>query len=319
MPGPTHVFAGVATQDTIALVDRYPGADERIVATELLHAGGGPAATAAVAAARLGVPVAFVGSVGDDPEATAILEGLTAEGVDVSGVSRIPGTRSASSVVIVDSGQATRAIINRPPAPVQLDRRARELLGAADWVHVDQAGWGAVSEWWRTAPQRPSLSVDAGNPIADFTPDGVDLYVPTISALRVRYGDGASISNRSPEQLLAAAIAEGARTVVATDGGSGSFALGVDQGFVHVPGERGALLSTLGAGDVFHGALLAAFHHGLDLRDCLRYANHVAFCSCQGLDGRSAIPAHAEVGAALHLDLPTRRSPSSRPPEDSSP
>lgn len=313
MPGPTHVFAGVTTQDTIALVDRYPGADERIVATELMHAGGGPAATAAVAAARLGVPVAFVGSVGDDPEADAILDGLIAEGVDVSGVSRIPGSRSASSVVIVDSGQATRAIINRPPEPLQLDRRARELLVAADWVHVDQAGWGAVSEWWRTAPQRPSLSVDAGNPIADFTPDGVDLYVPTISALRVRDGDG------DPEQLLAAAIAEGARTVVATDGGSGSFALGVDHGFVHVPGERGALLSTLGAGDVFHGALLAAIHHGLDLRDCLRYANHVAFCSCQGLDGRSAIPTHAEVAAALDLGAPTGRSPSNHPPEDSSP
>jgi sulfofructose kinase len=290
------VFVGVATQDTVALVDRYPGPDERIVAAELMHAGGGPAATAAVAAARLGVPVAFVGSVGDDPEATTILDGLTAEGVDVSGVTRIPGGRSASSVVIVDAARATRAIINRPPEPLQLGRRAHELLVAADWVHVDQAGWGAVSEWWRTAPQRPSLSVDAGNPIADFDPDGVDLYVPTISALVRRYGD------RDPEQLLAAAIADGASTVVATDGSSGSFALGVDHGVVHVPGERGALVSTLGAGDVFHGALLAALHHGHDLRDSMRYANHVAFRSCQGLDGRSAIPTHAEVVAALHLE-----------------
>ncbi len=297
MPRTTHVFAGVATHDTIALVERYPGADERVVATELMHAGGGPAATAAVAAARLGVPVAFVGSVGDDAEADAILEGLIAEGIDVSGVARLSGSRSASSVVIVDASQATRAIINRPPAPLQLDGRARALLAAARWVHVDQAGWGAVHEWWRTAPQRPSLSVDAGNPIVGFSPAGVDLYVPTISALRNRYGDA------DPEHLLAAAIAEGARTVVATDGGSGSFALGTDpeavNDVVHVPGERGSVVSTLGAGDVFHGALLAATHHDFDLRDALRYANHVAFCSCQGLDGRSAIPTHAEVIAAL--------------------
>lgn len=293
MPSATQVFAGVATHDTIALVERYPRADERIVATQLRQAGGGPAATAAVAAARLGVPVAFIGSVGDDPEADSILDGLNAEGVDVSGVARIPNTRSASSIVIVDSSQATRAIINRPPEPLQLDDRARELMAAADWVHVDQAGWGAVHEWWRTASSRPSLSVDAGNPIDGFTPDAVDLYVPTISALRVRYG------NLEPEQLLAAAITDGARMVVATSGGAGSFALGTDHAFVHVPGERGAVLSTLGAGDVFHGALLAATHHGLDLRDRLRYANLVAFRSCQGLDGRSAIPTHAAIMAAL--------------------
>jgi len=289
----TYVFAGVATHDMIALVDRYPGADERVVATELMQAGGGPAATAAVAAARLGVPAAFVGSVGDDPEADAILNGLAAEGVDIRGVTRVPGHRSASSVAIVDASHATRAIINRPPAPLELDDRAQKALASASWVHVDQAGWEAVHDWWRRAPQRPSLSVDAGNPIEGFTPEGVDLYVPTISALRARYGD------LDPEPILAAAIGEGAKTVVATDGGAGSFALGINEEFMHVPGESGTLLSTLGAGDVFHGALLAAAHHGLSLRDRLRYANHVAFRSCQGLDGRSAIPTHDQVIAAL--------------------
>ncbi len=169
--------------------------------------GGGSAGC--VVAARLGVPVAFVGSVGDDPEADEILSGLIAEGIDISGVARISGSRSASSVVIVDASQASRAIINRPPDPIRLDQRARELLGAADWVHVDQAGWAAVHEWWRTALERPSLSVDAGNPIEGFTPADVELH------------------------------------------------------------------------------------------ECLRYANHAAFCSCQGIDGRSAIPTHAEVMSTL--------------------
>ena len=293
MPNTMYVFAGVATHDTIALVERYPGADERVLATELTTAGGGPAATAAVAAARLGVPTAFVGCVGDDPEADAILDGLLIEGVDVSGVARVPGSRSAASVVIVDAGSATRAIINRPPSSIRLDQRARELLTTADWVHVDQTGWSAVHDWWRTAPVRPPLSVDAGNPIDGFSPAGVDLYVPTISALRRRYGD------LDPEQLLAAAVEEGAELVVATSGDAGSYAGGTSHEFVHVPSESGDVLSTLGAGDVFHGALLASIHHRLDLCDGLRYANRVAFLSCQGLDGRSAIPTHADVVGAL--------------------
>ncbi|MEO1064537.1 MAG: PfkB family carbohydrate kinase [Actinomycetota bacterium] len=287
------VFVGAATQDTIALVERFPAPDERVLAADLVRAGGGPAATAAVAAARLGHRVAFVGTVGADDEGAEILNGLTAEGIDVSGVDVERGARSAASLVIVDAAESTRAIVNRPPPEIRLSVRADELLAAAEWVHVDQAGWRPTHAWWAGRTERPRFSIDAGNPIPGFSPAGLDLYVPTIGALRRRYG--------RPErsELLAAALDEGAELVVATDGPHGSFALGVEQPLVSAPAHPGAVLSTLGAGDVFHGALLAAIQHGLPIETCLRYANLAAFRSCQGLDGRSAIPTHAEVVAAL--------------------
>ena len=59
------------------------------------------------------------------------------------------------------------------------------------------------------------------------------------------------------------------------------------------------VVSTLGAGDVFHGALVAAHVRDLPLDDALEYANHVAALSCLGLDGRSAIPTHDDVTARL--------------------
>lgn len=287
------VFVGAATQDTIALVERFPAPDERVLAADLVRAGGGPAATAAVAAARLGHRVAFVGTVGADDEGAEILNGLTAEGIDVSGVDVERGARSAASLVIVDAAESTRAIVNRPPPEIRLSVRADELLAAAEWVHVDQAGWRPTHAWWAGRTERPRFSIDAGNPIPGFSPAGLDLYVPTIGALRRRYG--------RPErsELLAAALDEGAELVVATDGPHGSFALGVEQPLVSAPAHPGAVLSTLGAGDVFHGALLAAIQHGLPIETCLRYANLAAFRSCQGLDGRSAIPTHDEVVAAL--------------------
>ena len=54
-------------------------------------------------------------------------------------------------------------------------------------------------------------------------------------------------------------------------------------------------VSTLGAGDVFHGALLAALVRGASLQDALAMANRVAALSCRGLDGRSAIPTLQEL------------------------
>jgi sulfofructose kinase len=291
------IFVGAATLDAIALVPRFPQPDERLVAEEIAYAGGGPAATAAVAAARLGVAAAYVGAVGDDAEGAQIVDGLRGEGVDVSGVTVLPRRRSGASVVVVDHGRGTRAICNRPVPPLELSAEATARLLDAEWVHVDHFGWAPVRDILAKAGTRPRLSVDGGNEIPGFTPNDVDLYVPTLDALAREYGE------RSPEELLEAALAAGARCVVATRAAEGSLAATQDGGRYTAMGFRTDVLSTLGAGDVFHGALLAAVVRGLALPACLSYANVVAALSCRGLDGRTAIPTHAE--AAKHVSALT--------------
>ncbi len=297
MSPPQIVFAGVATVDTIALVGRFPHPDERMLADDLVVAGGGPAATAAVAAARQGQRCAFIGTVGDDDAGRQIRRGLEAEGIDTSGLITVPDQSSASSVVIVDGPGATRAIINRPPPPLRptdLERPdVADLLAAARWLHVDQAGWSFLGDWWRAAgPSRPRLSVDAGNPIPGFDPMGIDLYVPTVSALRLIHGP------LDAADLVVEAQAAGAVRVVATDGAAGAWVADVT-GVAQVPAadDGTEVRSTLGAGDVFHGALLAGVAAGRDLLDAVAAANRIALRSCAGLDGRSAIPTAAEIGA----------------------
>ena len=65
---------GIATVDTIVLVDKYPAANERVVALQSVRAVGGPATTAAVAMARLGVDVALSCVIGDDDNGRFILD-----------------------------------------------------------------------------------------------------------------------------------------------------------------------------------------------------------------------------------------------------
>jgi len=287
------VFVGVATYDAIALVDGLPLPDERVVARDLGFAGGGPAATAAVAAARLGVASAFIGAVGDDDLGRHIVSGLAAEGVDVSGVFVTPGNASGASVVIADAQGGTRIICTRPVPTLNLasDGPGAQMIRAADWVHVDHFGWPAVSKILRSAPngRRPHISVDGGNPISDFRPRGVDLYVPTVEALVREYGP------RELDDLLDAALADGAHVVVATRGGEGSIAATRDGRRHQTPAHSAEIVSTLGAGDVFHGALLAAFVAERPLDEALAFANTVAALSCRGLDGRSAIPRRDEL------------------------
>jgi sugar/nucleoside kinase (ribokinase family) len=85
-----------------------------------------------------------------------------------------------------------------------------------------------------------------------------------------------------------------ARTTVVTRGERGCTA-DVGGETIDVPGYPVEAVSTLGAGDVFHGALLAALVRGLELRDALALANRCAALSCRALDGRSAIPTWEEL------------------------
>jgi sulfofructose kinase len=67
------VCIGVITIDTIALVDKYPGEDERVLAEDISRAGGGPAAVAAVALSRLCIKSAVVGTNGVDSDGQEVL------------------------------------------------------------------------------------------------------------------------------------------------------------------------------------------------------------------------------------------------------
>jgi sulfofructose kinase len=271
------VCVGLATRDTVLAVPHHPGADELVMATDVAVAGGGPAATAAVALARLGVPVAFVGAVGDDETGAFIRAGLEAEGVDVSELAVVPGARSPESAIYVGPGTRAIAAFRGDSGPLRLSPRAASLCRGADWVHVDQTGYGAV-------PPGVRLSIDAGNPIDGLDLAGVALYGPNEAALVRDFGDAE------------AALAAGAELVVVTRGAHGCTAHNRTGEVVEAPAPPlEHPVSTLGAGDVFHGALLAALLRDEPLAEALAFANRAAALSCRALDGRSAIPTLEEV------------------------
>lgn len=303
------VFAGVVTWDTVMQLPCLPAPDGRVVAEAMSTCGGGPAATAAVTAARLGLAPELIAAVGDDPVASRIRCGLRAEGVGTVGVRTAPGATSGACTVLVDRPRGARSICVLPGPELRIADGSGEAAAvrAADWLHVDHAGLPAVEPLLAALPSgapRPVVCYDAGNLNPRRCPAAVDVYVPTLQALREVYGDRAGAAD--VPGLLTAALADGARTVVATDGAHGAYAAD-GAGVWHVPGHRGVeVLSTLGAGDVFHGALVTALVRRTPLPEALAYANAVAALSCRALDGRSGIPSDTEA-QALADRLPASR------------
>ncbi len=287
------VCAGVITIDTIALVDKYPGEDERVIANEISRAGGGPAAVAAVALSRLGIKSAVVGTIGDDADGREVLKIFAKEGVDTSGIS-IGSTATAGSVIVASKENSARAISTRQPVvQAPINDAAKQLIANAQYLHVDHVGINRLDEMGVTRGKGPQISFDAGYGVESFDPIVVDLFVPTDRQMALRY-PGVDLAVALENDSLKAG-----NTVVATQGSAGSAGFSPETGLVTAPGFKVDVTSTLGAGDVFHGALVAQLIQGHSLQEAMRRANAVAALSCRGLDGQSMIPTTTELDAYL--------------------
>ena len=282
---------GVITMDTIALVEKYPSEDERVLAQEIARGGGGPAAVAAVALARLGVKTAVIGTIGDDADGREILEIFNREGVDASGIS-IGDSPTAGSVIVASKENSARAISTRQPV-VQgaANEAAKKIVREAQWVHCDHVGINRLAELGISRGDGPKVSFDAGYGVEHFDVSLVDLFVPTDRQMALRHPT-LSLEDAMKKDALTAG-----NTVVATCGSDGS--AGYRDEYLTSPGFSVSVVSTLGAGDVFHGALLAQVVEGRSLPEALRRANAVAALSCRGLDGQSAIPTLKELDTYL--------------------
>ena len=274
------ICVGAATIDIIAVVDSMPGGDDRVVVEPFIVAGGGPAATAAVALARLGATVGFCGVVGDDDAGGLVRTLLEDEGVDVSWLTTFPDINTPQSMVIVSQESQTRTIITTPS---MTSEPSRIPVDASRWLHVDQTGYAATRAALRDWGSTALLSIDAGNPIEELDLRGVELYAPTTASL------GRAFPARDVTRSLRAAAQAGARHVVATAGDEGSYVLVGDQA-VRTEPYLVETVSTMGAGDVFHGAILAGLIEGKSITDAAIRANAVAALSCRAVDGRSGIP-----------------------------
>lgn len=279
--------------DTIALVQKYPGEDERVMADEISRAGGGPAAVAAVALSRLGVRSAIVGTIGDDVDGKEVLQIFEREGVDTSGIS-IGSSPTAGSVIVASREHSARAISTRQPVvQAPINDAARDLISRAQWLHVDHVGIKRLDEIGVSRGKGPQISFDAGYGVESFDPIIVDLFVPTDRQMALRY-PGIDLAVALENDSLKAG-----NTIVATQGSAGSAGFSPESGLVTAPGFKVDVTSTLGAGDVFHGALVAQIIQGFSLQDSMRRANAVAALSCRGLDGQSMIPTTNELNAYL--------------------
>ncbi|SPM35898.1 Sugar or nucleoside kinase, ribokinase family [Mycobacterium rhizamassiliense] len=119
---------GSVNLDLTVDVAALPRPGETVLASSLTYAPGGKGGNQAVAAARAGAHVEFVGAIGDDPAAERLRAHLQSNGVGLDGTVTVPGP-SGTAIVVVDA-RAENSIVVAPGANGQLSLRAADLPAA---------------------------------------------------------------------------------------------------------------------------------------------------------------------------------------------
>jgi sugar/nucleoside kinase (ribokinase family) len=301
------LVVGDCNPDVLVLGDDVTpqfGQQEKIVASMSLVIGGSAAITA-VAAARLGLRVALVAAVGDDPAGQLVLGQVAAQGVDVSAVAVRPAVPTGMTVALSEG--ADRAILTATGAITMLTAQdvPGALLARSRHLHVSSyfllehslgPGLGALFAAARAAGVTTSLDTN-WDPAGQWGDDRLraalaqtDLLVPNqTEALRL-----------SGQPTLAAAtevLATAGSRLVVKLGARG--ALCVDGGRRHQVGlPEVRPVDTTGAGDCFNAGLIAGLLRGLDLARATALGCAVGAASTQAAGGTASCP---DLPAALAL------------------
>lgn len=287
---------GIAVQDRLYYVEQLPEGGGKYVAKGYREIGGGPAATAAVAAARLGARVDFIGRVGDDDVGTALLAELEHDGVNTALTRVCSGARSSQSAILVDR-QGERMIINAPCPDLPADAGWLEAIdfGQYDAVLAD-VRWHEGSERAFILARRAGVTTVLD---ADLTPQDIR---PLITLADHAAFSEPGLQRVTGEADFSQALAQVANltngTVYVTRGSAGCYWL---EGATlrHRAGFTVNVVDTTGAGDVFHGALAFAIADSMPLEQAVRFANGVAALKCTRPGGREGIPSHDQIDAFL--------------------
>ena len=283
---------GVAVVDFVFSVDSLPNAAAKYRATAADVVGGGCAANAAVAVARLGGTAHLGSRIGDDVVGNLICSDLAAEGVDLSLVQRTSGARSSFSSVYVDAA-GERQIMNF---------RGENLTSETDWIYA-APNVGAVladTRWSAGADRALKLAREADVPgIVDAeAPMDADVLGLASHVAFSRDGLAAFAGDGEIATGLLAASEHLPGWVCVTDGENGTWI--VADGIIRqVPTVSVETKDTLAAGDVWHGAFALALAEGRKELQAVRFANVTAALKCQTFGGRRGCPDRAAVDSIV--------------------
>ncbi|QDY69998.1 ribokinase [Qingshengfaniella alkalisoli] len=274
--------------DDVLRVPHLPKPGETLTATSNMSGLGGKGANQSVALAKSGAKVMHIGCVGDDGE--AVTGQLSAYGVDVSGISRVPGPTGRAQIMVDDNGENCIVILTGANGQHSVASISDMLACAleSDFL-VLQNETNCQPEAARIAKSKGMRVVYSAAP---FDAEAVKAVLPFVSILLLNEVEAAQLCAALECDITALQV-EG---VAVTKGANGATWHDLKAGtVVDLPSPQVTPIDTTGAGDTFAGYLIAGLDRGDLPLDALRFALAAGALAVTKEGATAAIPELTEV------------------------
>lgn len=295
------LVVGSVNVDLVVRAARLPGQGETVSGGTFDQHHGGKGANQAVAAARLGAAVTFVGATGDDEFGRSARDALASEGITIDGVRVLSDLPTGVALIVVaEDGENQIAVAPGANGSVDAAFVADTLLDSpaltrggvylANFEIADEAviaGAQLAAQAGMTVVINPAPARELPGALLSLRP----ILVPNELEARELTGE---LEPFNGARVLAA---RSGAPVVVTLGAQG--ALVVQEGQAEqVPAPLVEAVDATGAGDTFAGAMAAELADGKLLIDAVRFAVRASSISVTKPGARGGMPSRAEVEAA---------------------
>jgi len=296
------VVVGSFNMDLTSYMPRLPRPGETLHGTRFQTGPGGKGSNQAVAAARLGADVTFVGRVGTDIFADNAFQIWNSENINTRYVIRDPENPTGVAPIWVEESTAQNAIVVILGANAALTRQdidnAAEAIARADilvaQLETDLDATGYALRLAKQSNVRTILNPAPAAALSDEMIANADILTPNETELEV-------LSRQSLDNIDGAArslIRRDDQIVIVTLGAGGAQII-TGRNSTNVPAIQVQPVDTTGAGDAFTGALAVALGEGQDLSEAARFANTAAGICVTRHGTAPSMPSRAEVDALI--------------------
>lgn len=303
------LVVGSANVDMVVTTDRLPQPGQTLLGGRFATFLGGKGANQAVAAARAGGTVGFLGCVGRDDAGARLRAGLAAEGIDTRHLLNVNEPSGTALITTVPGGD--NMIVVAPGAnlslePDHLPAAAFDAVGTVlAQLEIAMPSVQAAATMARACGATFILDPAPAVPLPPGLIRQVDWLTPNESEARLLLDD--TMGDLDGARASLALQARGARGVVLTMGARGVVLLEAGRDPVTIAAQRVAAVDTTAAGDAFNGAFAVALAEGAEPGAAVQFAIAAASIAVTREGAQAAMPHRREIDAMLSADAEERR------------
>jgi ribokinase len=293
---PRILLFGSSNTDLVIVCQRLPNPGETLLGGDFQRSAGGKGANQAVAAARAGARVIFVGARGDDDFGTLAAAGLRREKIDIRHFRVHKGVSSGIALILVGGESRENVIAVAHSANDLLSETSVQAVASefaksdavVTQLEIPMSAVKAAAKFAQQARKPFVLNPAPARPVPKSLLRLVHTITPNEHEAAILTGE------HDPERAGQKLLQAGCQNVVITLGAKGAMLVN-SSGVSQFPAAKIKPVDTVGAGDCFTGWLATGIADSLSLPDAIARAVRAAGIAITRPGAQDAMPRREEV------------------------